>query len=225
MKLNYKRTFLVGLAFFSICAFWQMYDGIIPLILRDTYGLDNKLRGIVMGIDNMLALFLLPLFGALSDKKGRRMPFIVIGTALAVVLTMLLAYIIRHYNAAAPTESLMIFFVSLMALLVSMGLYRSPAVALMADVTPKPLRSQGNAVINLMGAFGGLYTLIMMKVAVTTDAAGNANYTALFASVAGLMVTAIAILVLTIREKKLVAEMKAINYGVSEDEDQKHLDL
>ena len=62
--------------------------------------------------------------------------------------------------------------------------------------------------------------LIMMKVAVTTDAAGNANYTALFASVAGLMVTAIAILVLTIREKKLVAEMKAINYGVSEDEDQ-----
>lgn len=148
------------------------------------------------------------------------MPFIVIGTALAVVLTMLLAYIIRHYNAAAPTESLMIFFVSLMALLVSMGLYRSPAVALMADVTPKPLRSQGNAVINLMGAFGGLYTLIMMKVAVTTDAAGNANYTSLFASVAGLMVTAIAILVLTIREKKLVAEMKAINYGVSEDEDQ-----
>ena len=142
MKLNYKRTFLVGLAFFSICAFWQMYDGIIPLILRDTYGLDNKLRGIVMGIDNMLALFLLPLFGALSDKKGRRMPFIVIGTALAVVLTMLLAYIIRHYNAAAPTESLMIFFVSLMALLVSMGLYRSPAVALMADVTPKPLRSR-----------------------------------------------------------------------------------
>ena len=220
MKLNYKRTFLVGLAFFSICAFWQMYDGIIPLILRDTYGLDNKLRGIVMGIDNMLALFLLPLFGALSDKKGRRMPFIIIGTALAVVLSMLLAYIIRHYNAAAPTESLMIFFVSLMALLVSMGLYRSPAVALMADVTPKPLRSQGNAVINLMGAFGGLYTLIMMKVAVTTDAAGNANYTALFASVAGLMVTAIAILVLTIREKKLVAEMKAINYGVSEDEDQ-----
>lgn len=220
MKLNYKRTFLVGLAFFSICAFWQMYDGIIPLILRDTYGLDNKLRGIVMGIDNMLALFLLPLFGALSDKKGRRMPFIIIGTALAVVLTMLLAYIIRHYNAAAPAESLMIFFVSLMALLVSMGLYRSPAVALMADVTPKPLRSQGNAVINLMGAFGGLYTLIMMKVAVTTDAAGNANYTALFASVAGLMVTAIAILVLTIREKKLVAEMKAINYGVSEDEDQ-----
>ena len=130
MKLNYKRTFLVGLAFFSICAFWQMYDGIIPLILRDTYGLDNKLRGIVMGIDNMLALFLLPLFGALSDKKGRRMPFIVIGTALAVVLTMLLAYIIRHYNAAAPTESLMIFFVSLMALLVSMGF-----------TAPLPLRS------------------------------------------------------------------------------------
>ena len=97
MKLNYKRTFLVGLAFFSICAFWQMYDGIIPLILRDTYGLDNKLRGIIMGIDNMLALFLLPLFGALSDKKGRRMPFIVIGTALAVVLIKIRCPFCRHF--------------------------------------------------------------------------------------------------------------------------------
>lgn len=220
MKLNYKRTFLVGLAFFSICAFWQMYDSIIPLILRDTYGLDNASRGAVMGIDNLLALFLLPIFGALSDKKGRRMPFIVIGTILAIVFTILLSSIIRHYSAGSPTGSVTLFFFALMALLLSMGLYRSPAVALMADVTPKPLRSQGNAVINLMGAFGGLYTLVMIKVAVKTDEVGNSDYTWLFVSVALLMAAAIAVLVLTIRERKLVAEMKAINYGVSEDDDQ-----
>ena len=157
MKLNYKRTFLVGLAFFSICAFWQMYDSIIPLILRDTYGLDNASRGAVMGIDNLLALFLLPIFGALSDKKGHRMPFIVIGTILAVIFTMLLASITGHYDAASPVGSITVFFLVLMALLLSMGLYRSPAVALMADVTPKPLRSQGNAVINLMGVRRTLY--------------------------------------------------------------------
>ena len=220
MKLNYKRTFLVGLAFFSICAFWQMYDGIIPLILRDTYQLDNAKRGIVMGIDNMLALFLLPLFGTLSDKKGRRMPFIVIGTALAAALTMLLAFIIKRYDPAAPTASLIVFFITLMALLISMGLYRSPAVALMADVTPKPLRSQGNAVINLMGAFGGLYTLVMIKLLAKADNEGHYDYTLLFLSVIGLMIAAVTVLMLTIRERKLVEEMKAINYGVSEDEDQ-----
>ena len=204
MKLNYKRTFLVGLAFFSICAFWQMYDGIIPLILRDTYQLDNAKRGIVMGIDNMLALFLLPLFGTLSDKKGRRMPFIVIGTALAAALTMLLAFIIKRYDPAAPTASLIVFFITLMALLISMGLYRSPAVALMADVTPKPLRSQGNAVINLMGAFGGLYTLVMIKLLAKADSEGHYDYTLLFLSVIGLMIAAVTVLMLTIRERKLV---------------------
>lgn len=219
MKLNYKRTFLVGLAFFSICAFWQMYDGIIPLILRDTYGLDNKLRGIVMGIDNMLALFLLPLFGALSDKKGRRMPFIVIGTALAVVLTMLLAYIIRHYNAAAPTESLMIFFVSLMALLISMGLYRSPAVALMADVTPKPLRSQGNAVINLMGAVGGMLMLLTMMIfPVTGD---TPRYSAVFLVLGLVMAVCVAVLFWQIREPACVAEREAADRAAgSSDEDE-----
>jgi len=77
MKLNYKRTFLVGFAFLSISAFWQMYDTIIPLIMRDTYHLGDGPAGIIMSLDNIVALFLLPLFGALSDKVGRRIPFIV----------------------------------------------------------------------------------------------------------------------------------------------------
>ena len=225
MKLNYKRTFFVGLAFFSISAFWQLYDGIIPLILRDTYGLNNALRGLIMGADNLLALFLLPLFGALSDKKGTRMPFIIIGTALAVVLMTLIPVLENNYTADTHARSLLLFFLLLGALLVSMGIYRSPAVALMADVTPKPLRSQGNAVINLMGAFGGVYTLVMVKVAVRENPAGGTNYLYLFLAVALLMVVAISVLAGLLRERKLVQEMKDINYGVPPEEDQGKADI
>ena len=78
MKLNYKRTLLVGLAFLSISAFWQMYDSIIPLLLKTTFHMDESLAGAIMAADNVLALFLLPLFGSLSDKTntrlGRRTP-------------------------------------------------------------------------------------------------------------------------------------------------------
>lgn len=155
MKLNYKRTFLVGLAFLSICAFWQMYDNIIPLILQGTFHLNETLTGAIMAADNVLAVFLLPLLGSLSDKAdtrwGKRTPFIVVGTVLAVVLMMLLPH-------ADKTGNFVLFVISLFFLLIAMGLYRSPAVALMPDLTPKPLRSQANAIINLMGAVGGIYT-------------------------------------------------------------------
>ena len=159
MKLNYKRTFLVGLAFLSICAFWQMYDNIIPLILQGTFHLNETLTGAIMAADNVLAVFLLPLLGSLSDKAdtrwGKRTPFIVVGTVLAVVLMMLLPH-------ADKTGNFVLFVISLFFLLIAMGLYRSPAVALMPDLTPKPLRSQANAIINLMGAVGGIYTLILI---------------------------------------------------------------
>ena len=163
MKLNYKRTILIGLAFLSISAFWQMYDNVVPLILKDTFGLGETLTGTVMAMDNVLALFLLPVFGTLSDKVnspiGKRMPFIIVGTALAVILLNVLGYA----NAA---RNLTLFVVVLFFLLLSMGLYRSPAVALMPDLTPKALRSKGNAIINLMGAVGGMLTLVMIKVLV-----------------------------------------------------------
>ena len=153
MKLNYKRTFLVGLAFLSICAFWQMYDNIVPLILQGTFHLNETLTGAIMAADNVLAVFLLPLLGSLSDKAdtrwGKRTPFIVVGTVLAVVLMMLLPH-------ADKTGNFVLFVISLFFLLIAMGLYRSPAVALMPDLTPKPLRSQANAIINLMGAVGGI---------------------------------------------------------------------
>lgn len=204
MKLNYKRIFLIGLAFLSISAFWQMYDNIIPLILQNTFGLGETVTGTLMAADNALALFLLPVFGALSDKVdtrfGKRIPFIVVGTVLAVTFLMLLP-------VADKTVDLVLFIVALFAILLAMGLYRSPAVALMPDLTPNKLRSKGNAVINLMGAVGGVYTLIMIKLLVGKG--DRPDYTPLFVSVAALMVIAVGILVITIQEKKIKAKVAA----------------
>ena len=97
MKLNYKRTILVGMAFFLISAFWQAYDAIVPLILTNHYGLPQSISGAVMSIDNVLAVFMLPIFGALSDKvntkRGKRTPFILIGTIAAVIGFISLTFI------------------------------------------------------------------------------------------------------------------------------------
>lgn len=204
MKLNYRRTFLIGLAFLSISAFWQMYDNIIPLILQNTFGIGETITGAIMAADNVLALFLLPIFGALSDKVdtkfGKRIPFIAGGTLLAVIFLMLLP-------KADKSENLVLFVGALFALLISMGLYRSPAVALMPDLTPNKLRSKGNAVINLMGAVGGVYTLIMIKLLVGKG--DRPDYMPLFVSVAALMIIAVGILVITIQEKKVKAKVEA----------------
>ena len=201
MKLNYKRTILIGLAFLSISAFWQMYDNVIPLILKNTFGLGETVTGVIMAMDNILALFLLPIFGTFSDKVntriGKRMPFILVGTTLAAIFMVVLPI-------ADNTKNMLVFVVGLFILLISMGTYRSPAVALMPDLTPKPLRSKANAVINLMGAIGGVYTLIMIKVLV--EKGDTPNYLPLFLAVGILMVVCIAILFLTIKENKLRQE-------------------
>ena len=201
MKLNYKRTLLIGLAFLSISAFWQMYDNEVPKILKNTFGMGDTITGAIMAGDNILALFLLPIFGAISDKTntriGRRMPFILFGTALAFTFLMILPFAIQ-------TTNLILFVVGLFVLLISMGIYRSPAVALMPDLTPKPLRSKGNAIINLMGAVGGVYTLIMIKVLIGKE---TPNYFPLFLCVGILMLVCVAVLFLTIKENKLRAEI------------------
>lgn len=204
MKLNYKRTLLIGLAFLSISAFWQMYDNVIPLILKNSFGLGETVTGAIMAADNILALFLLPIFGSLSDKVntpiGKRMPFVVGGTALAFVFLMILPF-------ADNTRNMVLFIGGLFILLISMGTYRSPAVALMPDLTPKPLRSKANAIINLMGAVGGVYTLIMIKVMV--GGGETPNYYPLFLSVGLFMVISVAILFVTIKENKLRKEINA----------------
>ncbi|MEE0966985.1 MAG: MFS transporter [Bacilli bacterium] len=200
MKLNYKRTILIGLAFLSISAFWQMYDNIIPLILTNSFELGDTFTGVIMAADNVIALFLLPLFGTLSDKVdtkiGKRMPFILIGTTLASIFLFILPM-------ADNARNLPLFIIVLLLLLLSMGFYRSPAVALMPDLTPKPLRSKGNAIINLMGAVGGVITLLLIKMLVGSGI--TPNYQPLFTALIVLMVTCIVILFITIKENKLRA--------------------
>lgn len=217
LKLNNKRTILVGLAFLSICAFWQMYNSVIPKILTYTFHLDETYSGIIMAADNVLALFLLPLFGAISDKSrsrmGHRMPFILCGTGCAVLLMMLLPILDNSYAASPSVTKLVLFIAVLGLLLIAMGTYRSPAVALMPDVTPKPLRSRANAIINLMGAVGGILYLVITSVLYSSSrVAGleHVNYLPLFAIVAGIMAVSVGILFAAIREKKLHEENMAL---------------
>ncbi len=215
MKLNYKRTFFVGLAFMSICAFWQLYDNIIPLMLKDTFGLGETLTGFIMGIDNILALFLLPIFGAFSDKiktpLGKRTPFIIGGTVLAVIAMSFIPQADKQANMT-------LFLISLGIVLIAMGSYRSPTVALMPDLTPKPLRSKANAVINLMGAIGGVFTLGMIMFLVKDN--DDNSYTKVFLTVSVLMVTTVILLLITIKENKLIkiVETENIDTKVSDKE-------
>ena len=217
MKLNNKRTVIVGLAFLSICAFWQMYDNVIPLILTNTFHLNETFSGAIMAADNVLALFLLPFFGNLSDrtdtKLGKRMPFIIVGTIAAVLFLNILPFLDNSYAAEPKTITMVMFVICLGLLLVAMGTYRSPAVALMPDVTPKPLRSKANAIINLMGAVGGILYLGVAAVMYPNSKVlglAHVNYQPLFLVVGGIMVAAVVILRFAVNEPKLAAENKAL---------------
>ena len=217
MKLNNKRTVLVGLAFLSICAFWQMYDNVVPLILTKTFHLNETYSGAIMAADNVLALFLLPFFGSLSDRTntrfGKRMPYIVIGTIAAIIMLMILPSLDNGYYAAPTTGKMIAFIIVLGLLLVAMGTYRSPAVALMPDVTPKPLRSKANAIINLMGAVGGIMYLAVAAVMYPNSKVQgleHVNYRPLFLVIAAIMAVSILLLIITINEPKLLAENQAL---------------
>ena len=210
MKLNNKRTILVGLAFLSICAFWQMYDSVIPLMLTKTFHINETLSGTVMAADNVFALVLLPFFGSLSDRTdtrlGKRTPYILGGTFGAVLLINSLPFLDNGYYKAPSTGKLFTFIIVLGLILIAMGTYRSPAVALMPDVTPKPLRSKANAIINLMGALGGIIYLAVAAVMYPNSRiAGleHVDYGPLFITVSFIMTVSVIVMFVTIREKEL----------------------
>ena len=215
MKLNTKQTIRIGFAFLSICAFWQMYNNVIPLMLTNTFAMNETYSGAIMAADNVLALFLLPLFGGLSDKcntkLGKRKPFILGGTVTAVFLMLLIPFIDNSYFADPSKGKQVIFICVLGCLLVTMGTYRSPAVALMPDVTPKPLRSKANAIINLMGALGGIiYLLIASVLYSSSKTAGmeHVDYVPLFMIVAGIMIISLIIVMFAVDEVRLNNEMQ-----------------
>ncbi len=239
MKLNYKRTILVGMAFFLISAFWQSYDVIISLILNNHFGLPQSASGTVMAIDNVLAVFLLPAFGALSDKVntkyGRRTPFIMIGSICAMISFVCLTFIdnyqiallaaqnIPSYEGVMASEDIQKlvlditlanpwpfigFILTLLVVLVSMATFRSPAVALMPDVTVRPLRSKANAIINLTGTAGAILILVLVELFAVKNGLYDMQYTGFVIAVIGVMLTGLIIFLLTVREPKWTKEMQ-----------------
>ena len=226
MKLDTKRTVLVGFAFLSICAFWQMYDNLVPLILTNTFHLNETISGAIMAADNVMALFLLPLFGGLSDKctsrLGRRRPFILFGTLAAICLMLLLPLFADSYHAAPSGGKIALFICVLGLLLVAMGTYRSPAVALMPDITPKPLRSKANAIINLMGAVGGILYLLITTFLYHVKSETYVSFFPLFAIVAGIMAAALAVVMFFVNEPELVRKQQEYERKHPEDDLTEH---
>ncbi len=214
MKIRTAQTVRVGFVFLSICAFWQMYNNVVPLMLTNTFHMNEVFSGAIMAADNVLGLFLLPLFGTLSDRTvsrlGRRKPFILFGTIASVVLMLLVPLLDNRFFAHPSSATQILFICVLGCLLVTMGTYRSPAVALMPDVTPKPLRSKGNAIINLMGAIGGIVYLIIASVLYSssrTKGLEHVDYMALFMVVAAIMIISLIIVMFTVDEVRLNREM------------------
>ena len=240
MKLNYKRVIFVGMAFFLISAFWQAYDAIVPLILTNHFGLPQTASGTVMSIDNILAVFMLPLFGAISDKVntryGKRTPFIVIGSVIAMVSFVALTFIDNYQLAkvvaagipevvesGATDEAIrkltveltvanpmpfIGFIATLLVVLIAMATFRSPAVALMPDVTVKPLRSKANAIINLTGTAGAILVLVLGMVFATSKN-HYMQYTGYVVAVVAVMLVGLIVFLLTVKEKKWAEEMEA----------------
>ena len=211
MKLNYKRTILIGFAFMAILAFWELYDQIVPYVLHYKFEYNTVQTNIIMSIDNILALFMLPLFGKISDKTktplGKRTPYILFGTIASVAALCALAVV-------EGKQSKIGFIIVLMILLVAMSTYRSPAVAYMPDVTEKPLRSKGNAIINLVGYIGGIFTTVVMWVlapgSINDDGdkvySPDQSFSVVFLVVAAFMLVAVLVMVLTVKENKILAQ-------------------
>ena len=215
MKLNYKRTILIGFAFMAILAFWQFYDQVIPYLLEVKFGRDVFESKVFMAMDNVLAVFMLPLFGKLSDKThtrlGKRTPYILYGTIASVILLCVLSYFERQNNFWG-------FIIALMVLLIAMATYRSPAVAYMPDVTEKPLRSKGNAIINLVGYIGGIFATILMMFMlkggekyvengeIKIKYPDTLSFTPVFLIIAAFMLVSVIIMVISLNENKILAE-------------------
>lgn len=224
LKLNYKRTFYIGFAFFAILMVWQIYNHYAPLFLDQMLqaNLQNATQrwyiiGIIMAMDNFFALFMLPLFGALSDKTlskyGKRMPYIVVGMILSIIVFPLIA--VFYF-----LDSLVGVIVMMGLTLVVMNVYRSPAISLMPDVTPKPLRSKANGIINLVGYIGAILAGGLAIVFKFTE--DNRNYVIPFIISSVFLLVALVMLLVKIRENAILKEVQkemelGEQYSLTED--------
>ncbi|MBP5161418.1 MAG: MFS transporter [Spirochaetales bacterium] len=218
LKLNKKRTFLIGFAFFGILLLWQVYDSWCPTLLTEIIktklGTADELEvqwlvGIIMACDNLAALILLPIFGSLSDKThtriGKRMPYILVGTFVSAVAFPFIP-LFFHLNKIGAMIAMMAI------VLLFMMMYRNPAVALMPDITPKPLRAKANGIINIMGYFGGAFATVLGMVFVLSKyLKGEHNLMTIelpFVIASVLMVISALVLFFTVKENKIEEEIK-----------------
>ena len=218
LKLNKKRTFLIGFAFFGILLLWQVYDSWCPTLLTEIIktklGTADELEvqwlvGIIMACDNLAALILLPIFGSLSDKThtriGKRMPYILVGTFVSAIAFPFIP-LFFHLNKIGAMITMMAI------VLLFMMMYRNPAVALMPDITPKPLRAKANGIINIMGYFGGAFATVLGMVFVLSKyLKGEHNLMTIelpFVIASVLMVISALVLFFTVRENKIEEEIK-----------------
>jgi len=217
MKLNVKRTIFVGLAFLTIMMLWQVYNWYVPIFLNDflsnLFKGDKLLIGIIMALDNLFAIFMIPLMSSFSDKTntkiGRRTPYIIVGILISATIFIFMPHIDDIGN-------IWLLLATILLLLISMNIYRSPCVALMPDITPKPLHSKANSIINICGGVGiaiGYLSIIFF----------SKDYHVPFYIVGGVMIVTLIIFLLTVRENKFIADYKAqlAEHGVSEEEDKK----
>ncbi|MGE5560425.1 MAG: MFS transporter [Chloroflexota bacterium] len=198
LRLDWKRTFLIGFGFLATSIAWSMYNANVPLILDRAYGLSTLTIGVIMTFDNIFAVIFQPLFGALSDRTitrwGRRMPYILIGLPLCAALFVL----IPRMSTLFGMMGVIILFNFIMST------WRSPVIALMPDLTPPPLRSLANGVINLMGGVGGVLAFLVGGMLVNRGGAGLAFIFGGF-----VMVLAWVALFLFVREPKVLSAAEA----------------
>lgn len=202
LKLNTKRTIYIGFAFFTILMLMQVYNNYCSVFLENL-GVKPFWTGVMMALDNVFALFMLPFFGNLSDKTqskiGKRTLYIIIGVLLASIETPLI--IIAYLNSNLP-----LLIIAMGLILLSINLYRSPAVALMPDVTPKPLRSKANAIINLVGYAGGIIATVLY--AITGGTKNNNLIWIPFVVLPIFCILALITFLLNVKENKILKEVK-----------------
>jgi maltose/moltooligosaccharide transporter len=179
-RLNYKKTFLLGFGFLGVSLMWILYNSYVPIFLQAGnpafdqaqgtitvgFGLSAALTGLIMTLDNLAAFFIQPVVGVFSDRTrtriGRRMPYILVAVPVAAIAYALIPVVVNQIPPALSgktellSEQLTLFMVAIGVMLLAMAVFRTPLIALMPDITPSPLRSKANGVINLMGGVGAL---------------------------------------------------------------------
>ncbi|ADK82759.1 MFS transporter [Sediminispirochaeta smaragdinae] len=214
MRQYYGITFLIGLGFFTMGLMDPLYDTYVPMFLSNFISMDS-IVGTVMGLDNLFALLLIPIVSALSDRTrtpiGRRMPYIIVTLPATALFFGLLPY--------SALTSLVALILAIFFLNLFKQAARGPVVALMPDMIPGEYRSEANGVINTMGGIAAIVgtvglaklydlnvTLPLFGATIRSGGAGSYIGTLPFLLSALLVLLAVLLLFLFVKEKQVAQE-------------------